>query len=218
MSDVLEHLHDPATTLRATARVLRTGGRLVAFSPLEGQRFSFYRGYQKIFGDDLYRRTKEHIQAYSDASLKALVEDQFEITEQRYAYHLIGHLMDATLFAAMQLPAIGADVLVAEPLLRRGRTNQRGEARALRAGAARGQLARIQGVTGAEKPRRGRCRHAARRAETLTRDRHGVSRPRARASDHAYGLASNHSSVRRTDSSIVSAGFQPSALMRSQFR
>lgn len=106
MSDVLEHLHHPATTLRATARVLRSGGRLIAFAPLEGQRFSFYRGYRKLLGDDLYARTKEHVQAFSDASLRALVEDQFEIVEQQYAYHVVGHFMDATLFAAMKLPQL----------------------------------------------------------------------------------------------------------------
>jgi SAM-dependent methyltransferase len=106
MSDILEHLRNPAVTLRATAQVLRPGGRLVVFSPLEGQRFSFYRGYRKLLGDDLYIHTKEHIQAYSDASLRALIDAQFEVVKQQYAYHLVGHLMDATLFAAMKLPTL----------------------------------------------------------------------------------------------------------------
>jgi SAM-dependent methyltransferase len=100
--DVLEHFPDPAASLRSARAVLRDGGRLVSFTPLEGQRFSFYRMYRRLLGDDLYAHTKGHLQAFSERSLRALLADQFRITDQLYAYHLAGHLMDASLYAALK--------------------------------------------------------------------------------------------------------------------
>ena len=100
--DVLEHLHDPSTVLRAARTALRPSGRIVSFTPLEGQRLSFYRMYRRLLGNKLYTKTKEHVQSYSDRSLRELIEEYFTITEQRYAYHLLGHFMDATLFALLR--------------------------------------------------------------------------------------------------------------------
>jgi SAM-dependent methyltransferase len=106
MSDILEHLVDPGAMLHAARIVLAPGGRLVSFSPLEGQYFSFYRLFRRCFGDDLYVETKEHIQAFSERSLVALVERDFQIVHREYAYHLLGHLMDATLFALVRMPRV----------------------------------------------------------------------------------------------------------------
>lgn len=106
MFDLLEHVVDPVATLHAAGAVLRPGGRLVSFTPLEGQPLSFYRFFRWLLGDDLYLRTKEHLHAYSEESLRRLVTRDFEINDHAYAYHLLGHLMDATLFALMKSTAL----------------------------------------------------------------------------------------------------------------
>ena len=106
MYDVLEHLRDPGSSLTAAHRILRPGGLLVSFTPLEGQPFSMYRWYRRLLGDELYVETKEHLQAFSERSLLAVVEPGFRIVDREYAYHLVGHCMDATLFALMKVPAI----------------------------------------------------------------------------------------------------------------
>ena len=55
--DVLEHVPDPGALLAQTARVLRPGGKLVAFVPVEGEALSFYRLFRKLLGDDVYVET-----------------------------------------------------------------------------------------------------------------------------------------------------------------
>lgn len=104
--DVLEHLTDPGATLRAARAVLRPGGRLISFTPLEGRRLSFYRLYRRIFGNDLYVETKEHLQAFSEGDLRRLVAEEFVLREPEYLYHFLGQLMDATLFALLKIPAL----------------------------------------------------------------------------------------------------------------
>jgi SAM-dependent methyltransferase len=106
MYDVLEHLRDPGSSLTAAHRILRPGGLLVSFTPLEGQPFSMYRWYRRLLGDELYVETKEHLQSFSERSLLAVVEPGFRVVDREYAYHLVGHCMDATLFALMKVPAI----------------------------------------------------------------------------------------------------------------
>ena len=105
--DVLEHVLDPPTMLKATRSVMRSEGTVISFTPLEGQAFSFYRFYRRLFGDDLYAVTKEHFHAFSDASLRALLETDFVLNDVQYAYHFFGHLMDATLFALTKVPLVG---------------------------------------------------------------------------------------------------------------
>jgi SAM-dependent methyltransferase len=101
--DVLEHVPDPARTLAEAARVLGHGGRLVAFVPIEGERFSAYTLFRAALGAQTYADTKEHVQAFTHAGLRALVERHFDVVVTRYAYHAIGHVMDATFFAAHKM-------------------------------------------------------------------------------------------------------------------
>ncbi len=101
--DVLEHVPNPARTLDEVAAALRPGGKLVAFVPVEGQPLSAYRAYRKLLGDELYVETKEHIQAFTHRELRSLIERRFRIDATDYAYHALGHVMDATFFAAHRL-------------------------------------------------------------------------------------------------------------------
>ena len=104
--DVLEHVLEPEVSLHAIRAVLRPGGRLISFTPLEGQPRSCYAFYRRLFGDRLYADTKEHLHAFSGQSLCALVRREFTITDHAYAYHALGQFMDATLFAAMKIPSV----------------------------------------------------------------------------------------------------------------
>jgi len=106
MFDFLEHLVDPAPHLAEARRILRPGGRLVSFTPLEGNPWSAYRLYRRLLGDQLYVETKDHRQAFSEVDLDALVRTDFTIRERRYVYHALGQLMDATLFASLRIPAV----------------------------------------------------------------------------------------------------------------
>jgi hypothetical protein len=99
---VLEHLIDPAQTLIAVREILRPNGTVISFTPLEAQPLSFYVMFRKLLGDDLYVTTKEHVQAFSERTLRTLVEQEFAIQEVEYAYHLVGQFMDASLFALMK--------------------------------------------------------------------------------------------------------------------
>lgn len=104
--DVLEHVDDPAHVVAEIARVLRPGGRFVGFVPIEGEPRSLYTLYKKLLGDDLYVRTKHHVQAFRHADVVNLLEDHFELVDQSHAYHALGHAMDATFFAAAHLPRL----------------------------------------------------------------------------------------------------------------
>jgi SAM-dependent methyltransferase len=104
--DVLEHSSDPLATIKSVRAVVRPGGTLVSFTPLEGQPFSLYRLYRRLLGDELYVETKEHLQAFNEQELRTLVSSEFTIRDTQFMYHLLGHLMDATLFALLKIPSL----------------------------------------------------------------------------------------------------------------
>ena len=101
--DVLEHVPDPAQTLDEAARVLKPGGRLIVFVPVEGQPLSAYALARWVLGRDVFVRTKEHIQSYTHAGLHALLERRFRLERAAYAYHPLGQSLDAAFFAAQVL-------------------------------------------------------------------------------------------------------------------
>jgi SAM-dependent methyltransferase len=129
--DVLEHVFDPAAVVKSVRSVLKPDGVVVSFTPLEDQPLSFYRIYRRLLGDDLYVDTKEHVHAFSEASLRQVVESEFVIDDVAFAYHLLGHLMDATLFALCKIPAIRARFWEENPYYRETQSESEASASAL---------------------------------------------------------------------------------------
>jgi SAM-dependent methyltransferase len=104
--DVLEHVPDPEHLVREIVRVLKPEGRFVGFVPIEGERRSFYALYRKLLGEDLYVRTKHHVNAFTYADVARLLDSRFHLADTSYIYHWFGHAMDATFFAAARLPQL----------------------------------------------------------------------------------------------------------------
>jgi len=106
VADVLEHVSEPAHLVAEIARVLKPQGRFVGFVPIEGEQRSAYALYRKLLGADLYERTKHHVQAYTRADIRRLLAAEFELTDMRFAYHALGHVLDASFFALASLRRI----------------------------------------------------------------------------------------------------------------
>jgi SAM-dependent methyltransferase len=104
--DVLEHVDDPPGLLGEVHRVLRRDGRLVAFVPVEGEPVGWYALFRRLFGRDLYARTKGHVQAFRHRDLDALLSSRFQIDDRRYAYHAVGALMDAAFCASLSIERV----------------------------------------------------------------------------------------------------------------
>jgi SAM-dependent methyltransferase len=104
--DVLEHVDDPAHLIAEMARVLKPDGRFVGFVPIEGEPRSLYSLYRGLLGPDLYVRTKHHVQSFTHDDIGRLLGTHFELDDVSHAYHVLGHVMDATFFAAAHLPRL----------------------------------------------------------------------------------------------------------------
>jgi len=104
--DVLEHVPDPEHVVREILRVLKPGGRFVGFVPIEGEPHSLYTFYRKLLGEDLYVRTKHHVNAFTYADVARLLAGRFDVVDTSHIYHPLGHAMDATFFAATRLPQL----------------------------------------------------------------------------------------------------------------
>ncbi len=101
--DVLEHVDHPETTLSEIARILRPDGRLLAFVPIEGESTSWYAAFRAMLGQDLYVRTKGHINSFTHDEVERMLAPGFVVEERRFLYHFLGQLMDAALCAALTI-------------------------------------------------------------------------------------------------------------------
>lgn len=101
--DVLEHVDRPEIVLGEIARILRPDGRLVSFVPIEGEPISWFSAFRAVLGQDLYVRTKDHINSFTHAEVERMLAVGFVVDERRYLYHFLGQLMDAALCAALTI-------------------------------------------------------------------------------------------------------------------
>ena len=99
--DVLEHIKDYMFMIKEVKRVMKTAAWFVGFVPCEGQLISAYTFYKMIFGKDLFKRTKDHVNQFKRRELIDLFQSNFNGGEFYYSYHLLGQWMDATLFTLM---------------------------------------------------------------------------------------------------------------------
>jgi SAM-dependent methyltransferase len=96
--DVLEHVPDPARMIAECARVLRPGGVLHAFVPLEAQPATIYWWLRASQRWPILRWKRDHvghIQHFSDLDIiRLLARIGLEIQFLRYSFHLVGQLHD----------------------------------------------------------------------------------------------------------------------------
>ncbi|MBN1263789.1 MAG: class I SAM-dependent methyltransferase [Candidatus Pacebacteria bacterium] len=110
--DVFEHLERPGQALAEVFRVLRPGGLLHFFAPIEGNSLTLFQ----LFSQRLYRIKKEytgHVQAYTLRSLQELlIKIGFSFREARFSCFYLYQLVDLGYFGFLKLRGRNAAVSV----------------------------------------------------------------------------------------------------------
>lgn len=101
MVDVLEHVKKYKEYVKEIKRVLKKGGLFIGFVPIEGNAISTYTLSKLFFGDDVFLKTKEHINSFRTDQVLDLLEKNFTVRKIRYSYHLLGQTMDTILFTSL---------------------------------------------------------------------------------------------------------------------
>lgn len=113
--DLLEHLPNPERFVRECRRVLRTGGRLHFFCPLEAQPQTLYSLFSGDRPVPIHRWKRDHvghIQRYRDADVLALVWDGgFNVLDVAYSFHLVGQVHDVVDYWQRERNAGGEGIL-----------------------------------------------------------------------------------------------------------
>ena len=103
--DVLEHVREPASTLREVQRVLRAGGIFHLHVPCEGDARSLWRWLPGQRGERaLKRHLCGHVHAFRRADVfRLLAAAGFGVLRERNSLHLIGNLADVSFFVGLGL-------------------------------------------------------------------------------------------------------------------
>jgi ubiquinone/menaquinone biosynthesis C-methylase UbiE len=105
--DVLEHIENPKTFLIESLRVLKVGGILHASVPLEGDPCSLWHWFDFIGLHDKTKRVDGQIQRFTGKGLKQLfLSLPLEIEQEFYSYHVVGNVLDLTLFTMLNVRRI----------------------------------------------------------------------------------------------------------------
>lgn len=103
MFDLLEHLDNPQKALKEACRVLRRGGILHIYVPLEGDILTLH-GILARLGFKPKEKYGGHIQRYTRKGLRKLLRDSgFTIEEWRYHPHLISQIIDFGYYSFLAL-------------------------------------------------------------------------------------------------------------------
>ena len=96
--DLLEHVPSPRRMLAECARVLRPGGILHGFVPLEAQPGTLYRLLERDRPVPIHRWKREHVghvQRFTRADvLRTVVQSGFEIDDLTHSFHAVGQVHD----------------------------------------------------------------------------------------------------------------------------
>lgn len=113
--DVLEHVPQPAAMIDECARVLRPGGVLHAFVPLEAQPGTLYWVLRTSERWPIHRWKRDHvghIQRFSDLDiLRLLARAGFEVQTLQYSFHLVGQIHDVLDYWQRERAAGAAGIL-----------------------------------------------------------------------------------------------------------
>src|SRR6185312_3044065 len=96
--DLLEHVPDIHGLLREAARVLKHGGVLHFFVPLEAERGTLYHMLRHSERLPIHRWKRDHVghinRFVSDDLIRFVWDAGFEVTHVRYGFHLTGQIHD----------------------------------------------------------------------------------------------------------------------------
>ena len=102
LMDYLEHVPNPRLAVNEAMRILKVGGVMYIFVPCEGNPLSPYAMFDRIFGANV-KKSKGHVQAFTHADIVGLVNCNGQVQSIYYSYHILGSVLDFSLFLLIYL-------------------------------------------------------------------------------------------------------------------